>query len=141
MNKKFLFNYLFTAVLLSMLAVFNTACGSDNDSKDEPSNDPSQVSIVGTWRLIFQNSPDYDQMILKKDGTGLGQEWELINGKMICRDEYNISYVYNKQAEKLTIVEIEDGDVDEYEVVLLNATQLVLRPLDYDGTEVWTRVK
>lgn len=131
-------NYQF--FLISFLLVFYlSACGSD--SKNEPSNDPSQVSIVGTWRCINNDQDEdlddyYVQYVFKKNGTGLAQEWASINGVTTCIDEWPMSYNYDSK--KMTLTMIIGEHTYKYDVELLSATQLVL--IDGNDTEIYTRV-
>ena len=126
-------------IALTMALVIVTACGDDNDKDREPSAETSHSLIVGTWRTTY-DSGDYDQFIFYSNGSGKIQEWELVNGRSVCRDEGAIAYSYDEMNKHLAIAE-EDGDVDEYSVLILNSTSLVIRNLEWNETRTFTRVK
>lgn len=126
-----------TMLLAAMCTL--TACGNDDD-KNEPRTETKtdEVTLVGTWRWAYDET-EFNQLVLFADGTGLGQEWVIDNGREQCKDEWEISYVYDKKNSRLTIVEMVDGDIRNYEVVSHNARQLVLR--QRGQVETYVRVK
>ena len=131
--------YFFMVMALIMALVTLTACGDDKYKDREPSGETSNSLIVGTWRATYE-SGDYDQVIFYSNGSGKIQEWELVNGRNVCRDEGPLSYRYDEVNERLTIAE-EDGDVYEYSVLILNSTSLVIRNIEWNETRSFTIVK
>lgn len=115
-------------LLAAAVAPALTSCGDDDNKKNEPQTETKtdEATLEGTWRWTIDEQ-EFNQLVFFGDGTGLGQEWEINNGTEQCTDEWEISYVYDKKNSRLTIVEMVDGDIRNYEVVSHNARQLVLR--------------
>lgn len=128
MNKKFIINYLFTAITLSLLIVFTTACGSDSDSKNEPKNQPN--TLVGTW-LYTINHSNYsltEILTFNSDGTFI-LVWNEDGGK----GEKRGTWYYDQDNKKLTTNTIVGEKPGYYTyTVVLKDNQLTLIEADGD---------
>lgn len=151
---------LFTLLLLVAISISYVSCGGDDNEtiinpNEQPNNngnnnnnnnnnndDTEEVSIVGTWKYVFDNyegKESYCLMILEPNGEGylFEEDWS-------WTDEYDIAERY---AEKITYkyafseltIYYEEGDNEVINVEFLNNDVI---ETDFDGEEdVWKRQK
>ena len=127
MKKNYLFGLL--ALVMGMFVFFS--CSSDDD------DDIDTSSLVGKWintKIDWNESGELDSqtyndvnryIVLRRDGTGEVSPYNLFE------DEKRDAFKWHVSENKLVIKE-SDGDVEEYIVVKITDTELVLRWEDRD---------
>ncbi len=120
-----------------------TSCNKDD--VEDPGNDggdsgtPSR--IVGTW-YNSKSANDYDlKYVFNADGTGKGYKGYKGYGEI-----WDIAYRYDEITGKLTLIEIEESDIDNYLVEFFNNDTAVIYEIHDDGIDrenpkIFKRVK
>lgn len=112
------------ALLLIMVCSMNfAACSSDDD-------DEASSSIIGKW--AYEDDPDAG-FIFSKDGEMIF--WE--------DDQEDLEAYYRISGNKLICEYEEDGEAcrDEFTIVKLNSTTLILGGYDEDEYEEWEMIR
>ncbi|MBR2153065.1 MAG: lipocalin family protein [Bacteroidaceae bacterium] len=127
-----------TMLMVAIASVNLVSCGDDDDNKNNqnqnPNNDQispdfSSVLTGGRWKYTdYDNGrvEGYDYYTFNDNGTGYSEEWNYY-GEELRRDDAD-NFVYTYQNNRLTITE-EDGDVEQYVVLSLTATQTQWREI------------
>lgn len=129
-----------TMLMVAIASVNLVSCGDDDDDKNNqnqnqnPNNgqispDLSSVLTGGRWKYTdYDNGrvEGYDYYTFNDNGTGYSEEWNYY-GEELRRDDAD-NFVYTYQNNRLTITE-EDGDVEQYVVLSLTATQTQWREI------------
>ena len=103
-----------TMLMVAIASVNLVSCGDDDDDKNNQNqNDNGRVE-------------GYDYYTFNANGTGYSEEWNYY-GEELRRDDAD-NFVYTYQNNRLTITE-EDGDVEQYVVLSLTATQTQWREI------------
>jgi len=112
---------LFICTIMSCGAL--TSCGDDDE--DEPDSS-SNATIVGVWRLDFEDG--YQLLTFEKNGKYTLVEFDFASGNWSEKGTYSIN------GNVLTM--LSDGEVSVYTILTHTATKLILR---YEGEYVGQR--
>lgn len=118
---------LLAILMVTMMSVNFMSCSSDDKE------DKKEVKIEGTWLL----SGDELIYVFNSDGTGYGIEYVYRDGKMVITDRWDIAYVYDEN--KGTLVYIEVGDTEVWDVIALTESSLVVREQGENRTLTFIR--
>ena len=127
------------SIIILITGLFAISSCSKDDDKEEKLN-VNRADLVGKWintkiewdesgeteSITFNNANRY--MVLDNDGTGYVSPYNLFEDEK--RDGFKWSISGNK-----FITKEDNGDVDEYIVIKLTATELCLRWVDYDSDD------
>lgn len=130
------FKFLSWAFVILLATVSLASCGDDDDDNKNGNGgsgtNGSVTTLVGTWRSYFGGDGSYMQMTFREDGTGVYVEIDKSS------NSYSDDFVYSYEPPKLTVYWLEDGDVEETNVVFQSGNQFKATLVDEDEC-VWTR--
>jgi hypothetical protein len=141
-----------TMLMVAFVSVSLVSCGDkdDDDNKQNPNPNPDQgqsvepqsaTSVLTGGRWVYTDYDNgkvegYDYYTFNANGTGYSEEWNYY-GEELRRDDAD-NFVYTYQNNRLTITE-EDGDVEQYVVLSLTATQTQWREIHDSDTKTLIR--
>ena len=152
---------LFTLLLLVAMSISYVSCGGDdnetiinpneqpnnngnnnnnnNNNNNDDNDDTEEVSIVGTWKYVFdkyEGKECYCLFILHKNGEGYIFEEDWFDEEIAERYAEKISYEYDYP---LLTVYYEEGDKEYIKIDFINED---IFESDWDGEEcIWKRQK
>ena len=138
--KKYLLGLL-AFMFVSAITLSTISCSkSDTEEPGDNGGNGSNISsrIVGTW-YCGESADNFDMMyVFNADGTGKGYKG--------YGEIWDIAYRYDEIAGKLTIIEIEESDIDNYLVEFFNNDTAVIYEIHDDGIDrenpkIFKRVK
>ena len=124
---------------LTIMMVTIMSLGVISCSKNDDSSSVEGASIVGTWRLDFEDHNDvgYELFKFEKDGTVRWEFWYYENGDYYLDEVESFRYQYNAGQKELTFIFVDYDDKYEsgkYTVYCdVTATKMII----YDPDEKW----
>lgn len=123
--KKLHFMTLCLAMVMASLCF--VSCGDDDDYPEIHPGTGSKA-LLGTWQVLpgFTTWDETNYVMFCSDGTGYDIEVE----ETIDVDKFE--YEYQPATRKLLVREIDDNEVEQFEVVKLEGDKLIIREDDGD---------